>query len=54
MNILKTTDEERINLWKQRAEPKHKFMTINVSTWHMSVFPDFHEDLNEIKQKLLP
>ena len=52
-NILKMTDEERIEFFKQRAESRHKFMTINISTWHMGIFPEFHENLDEIKKKLL-
>jgi GTPase involved in cell partitioning and DNA repair len=37
-NILKMTDEERIAFFKKRTERRHKFMTINVSTWHMAIF----------------
>jgi len=53
MNILTMTNEEWIAHWKSRAKPQHKFMTLNVSPWHMAVFPEFHENLDEIKQKLL-
>jgi hypothetical protein len=42
----------RIEKWKEEAEPWHKYMSVNNSSWHMSVFPRFHTTLSEIKAQI--
>lgn len=41
-----------IKEWLEKAEPKHKWMSINNSSWHMSVFPQFHTNIEEIHRNL--
>lgn len=42
-----------INEWKAKAKPEHKYMSVNNSSWHMSVFPEFHTNLEDIHHKQL-
>jgi len=42
----------RIEDWSEYAEPKHKYMTVNNSSCHMSIFPEFYTNIESIKQQL--
>ena len=51
MNYLKHI-ETRIEEWLDKAGPHHKWMSVNNSSWHMSVFPKFHSNIEEIHRQL--
>lgn len=51
-SILGMTDGERINLWAPQAGPFHCYMTINVSSWHMAIFPEYHKTKAEVQAML--
>jgi hypothetical protein len=40
------------NSWLDKAEPHHKWMTVNNSSWHMSIFPQYHSNIEEVHRKL--
>lgn len=42
----------RITKWKLLAEPEHAYMTVNNSSWHMKVFPNFHKYISEVLHDL--
>jgi hypothetical protein len=44
--------KKHIDRWKENAEPGDRYMTVNNSSWHMKLFPEFHTTLTEIKVKI--
>jgi hypothetical protein len=42
----------RIDYWLEEVPPESKWMTVNNSSVHMSVFPEFHSNIEEIHRNL--
>lgn len=44
--------QHRIDYWLEEVPPESKWMTVNNSSVHMSVFPEFHSNIEEIHRNL--